>query len=217
MYKLFVAVAVVCVFLPSASFASVLAMSPGLHDVEGVKVSQDGKATVAGRTYNLREVGAGLRYKKVAFIKAKVYVGELLMDAPEKFQKSEDKALDSLIGQKAVAMRMTFLRNVDGEKVSNGFKEALEENKVKLDSPAIKAFLAAVKDGGEAKEKTTLVVIGEKLAGGKEAVSFESSSGKLATVDGEAGLVNSIFSMWLGKIDDSGLANLKSEILGLKN
>ena len=162
-------------------------------------------------------MGAGLRYKKVAFIKAKVYVGELFVDAPEKFQKSRNGALGSLSGERAVAIRMTFVRDVDGAKVSNGFKEALEENKVKLDAPAVAGFLEAVKAGGEAKDKTTLIVIGEKLLGGKEAVSYESAAGKVVTVTGGAGLVQDIFSIWLGKIDDSGLENLKNEILGIKD
>jgi hypothetical protein len=185
--------------------------------VEGVKVSTSAAAKVTDRSYTLKVVGAGLRYKKVAFVKAKVYVGELMMDAPEKFQKTKDGALGSLSGEKAVAIRMTFLRNVDGEKVSNGFKEALEENKVKLDSASVKGFLDAVKAGGEAKEKTSLVIIGEKLKDGKESVSYESSNGKLVTINGEGGLVKDIFSIWLGKIDDSGLENLKNEILGIKD
>jgi hypothetical protein len=217
MSQIFVLLAITLVISPASGFASVLTMGPGLHDVEGVKVSQEGKAAVDGRAYSLKEVGAGLRYKKVALFKARVYVGELLMDAPEKFQKNGDKALDSLGEQKAVAMRMTFLRDVDGAKVSDSFREALEENQVKLDSPAIKEFLEAVKSGGEAKEKATLIVIGEKLAGGREAVTFESSSGKASTVNGDSGLVRSVFSMWLGKIDDSGLEHLKKAILGEKD
>lgn len=197
--------------LPSAP-AAVLTSVPGTAEVEGVKIASAAKASGV----SLALVGAGLRYKKVAFIKAKVYVGEFFADAPEKIVKTADGALASLSAQKMVAIRMTFVRDVDGEKVSNGFREALEENKVKLDGPAVKQFLDAVGSGGAAKNKAALTVVGEKRPGGKEAVSYESATGKLVTVEGEPGFVHDIFSIWLGKIDDSGLENLKEEILGLK-
>ncbi|MGZ3650861.1 MAG: chalcone isomerase family protein [Bdellovibrionota bacterium] len=201
----------------STAQASVLTSEPGSGVVEGVKISPFAKAKVGNHAYSLRLVGAGLRYKKVAFIKAKVYVGEFFVDAPEKIIKSSDGALASLSTQKAMAIRMTFVRDVDGEKVSNGFKEALETNKVKLDTPAVKSFLDAVKAGGEAKDQKTLVVVGEKLDGAKEQISYENAAGKLVVISGDAGFVRDIFSIWLGKIDDSGLENLKNSILGLKD
>lgn len=198
-----------------SSFAALLSTSPGSQEIEGVKVSQGASARLQDRSYALKTVGAGLRFKKVAFFKAKVYVGELMMDSPGSFQRSAEAALASLDSQKAVAVRMTFLRDVDGEKVSETFREALKENKVSLDAPAVRAFLTAVKEGGAAKEKTTLVVLGERLPGGKEAVSYESSAGKLVTVEGGAGFLREIFSMWLGRIDDAGLESLKKGFLGL--
>lgn len=158
--------------------------------------------------------GAGLRFKKVAFIKAKVYVGELFAVDPAKVKKSADEALASIADQKAIALRMTFLRDVDGEKVSGGFKEALEVNKIALDDVNVKAFLEAVKKGGEAKDKKTLVVVGEKLAGGKEVITYENAAGGVVSIEGGEGWVRKIFSIWFGKIDDSGLESLKKEILG---
>ncbi len=203
--------------LSSSAFAGVLTVTPGSQEIEKVKVSTSAKAKVADRSYDLKVVGSGLRYKKVALFKADVYVAELLMDAPEKFSKTQGGALDSLAAQKAVAIRMTFLRDVEGEKVSSSFKDGLEENKAPIDSANVKAFLAAVTAGGESKKGSNLVVIGEKLAGGKEAVSWETGSGKVTTISGDAGLVKTIFSIWLGKIDDSGLESLRDQMLGLKN
>lgn len=196
--------------LPISLFAAVLEGKGQLGEVEKVKIAEAAQATLDGRSYGLKLVGAGLRYKKVAFFKANVYVGELFVGALEKFDKKS--ALDSLAQEKAVAMRLTFLRDVDGGKVSGGFKEGLEHNKVKLDDPAIKAFLEAVKSGGEAKEKSTLLVMGEKISDEKEAVTFESSSGKTTTVSGPKGLVRSVFSIWFGSLNDSGLENLRDEI-----
>lgn len=202
--------------LPGA-YASVITGSGHAKTVEGVPASLEAKASVDSRSYSLKLVGAGLRYKKIAFIKPNVYVGELFVDAPEKVQKTGDGVLASLEAQKAVAIRMTFLRDVDGEKVSNGFKEALEENKVNLDGASIKAFLNAVKAGGEAKDKKTIIVLTEKLGGGKEAVTYENAAGKAITIQGGPGLVHDILSIWFGRINDSGLESLKKEILGLQD
>jgi hypothetical protein len=217
MNTIFRTAAALAILSPGLALASVLTISPGAQEIEGVKVSESAKLKVAERNYALKVVGAGLRYKKVALFKAKVYVGELMMDAPEKFQKTKEGALGSLAAQKAVAVRMTFLRDVDGEKISSSFKDALKENSISLDSAHVKAFLDAVKTGGEVKEKTTLVVLGEKLPSGKEAVSFENSEGKLSTVVGEPGLIREVFSIWLGKIDDSGLEHLRDGFLGVKD
>ena len=201
--------------LSGAAQASILTSASEGKDVEGVKVSSEAKVAIYSRNYNLKLAGAGLRYKKVAFIKAKVYVGELFVDAPEKLKRDSNGALASLAEMKAVAIRMTFLRDVDGEKVSNGFKEALETNQVKLESPALKGFLDAVKAGGEAKDNKPLVILAEKLPGGKESVSYENAAGKVVTVQGDTGLMRDVFSIWLGKVDDSGLENLQKQILGL--
>jgi hypothetical protein len=201
--------------LSMAAQASLLKGAGQGKSVEGVTVSTDAKLDVGGRSHSLKLIGAGLRYKKVAFIKAKVYVGELFVEAPEKFQKSADGAASSVDSEKSIAMRMTFLRDVGGDRISGGFKEALETNKVNMDTPSIKSFLDAVKAGGEAKDKTTLIVAGEKLPNGKEAVTFENSAGSATTVVGDAGFIRDVFSMWLGKTDDSGVENLKNQILGL--
>ncbi len=206
-------VSLISLSMLSHAGGGVLTVTPGSRVIEGVKVSSEAKAKVADRSHSLKLAGAGLRYKKVALFKADVYVGELLMSAPEKFTRTEAAALGSLAEQSAVAIRMTFLRDVEGEKVSGSFKDGLEENKVPVDGANVKAFLEAVKSGGESKKGTTLVVLGEKLPGGKEAVSWEDAGGKVSTITGEAGLVKSIFSIWLGKIDDSGLESLRKELL----
>ena len=92
---------------------AVLFSSAGGKEIENIKVSDEAKATIGDRNYALKLVGAGLRYKKVAFIKAKVYVGEFFVDAPEKIHRDSSKALSSLENIKAAAIRMTFLRDVE--------------------------------------------------------------------------------------------------------
>jgi hypothetical protein len=199
-----------------SSQGALLTSTPGTVELEGVKVAESVKAQIGTQIYNLGLVGAGLRYKKVAFFKAKVYVGEFFAVSPAKIVKSAEGALASLGAEKVVALRLTFVRDVGGEKVSGGFREALEENKVNLDAPSVKQFLDAVTSGGAVKYHQALTVVGEKVERGKEAISYESAAGRVFRIQGESGFVRDIFSIWLGKINDSGLQNFKDEILGLK-
>jgi Chalcone isomerase-like len=216
MSRNFFVLALLCPLFTAASPAQAGVLSPqgAKGELEGVKLVAGAKGQVAGRSYDLKAVGAGLRFKKVAFVKAKVYVGELLLDAPEKFQKAQGKAVESLEQEKGVAIRMTFLRDVDGETVQKGFREGLEANGANLGDTAVQGFLEAVKSGGQAKDGKAIVVIGERLPDGKETVTYENVDGKATTVTGSAGLVKSIFSIWLGKVGDSGLENLQKGLLG---
>lgn len=203
-------------FLQAAAWSSVLSSTAGSDQIEEVKISKEAKVSIADRSANLKLLGAGLRYKKIAFFKAKVYVAELFMDSPEKFTKTREQALASVDNQKTMALRLTFLRDVEGEKIEKSFREGLEENKVSISERPVKSFLGAVKNGGEAKKNSTLVFVGEKLADGKELLSYENAKGILVTVPGTAGFMKSIFSIWFGKIDDSGLESLRDSFLGLK-
>jgi hypothetical protein len=73
-------------------------------------------------------------------------------------------------------------------------------------------FLAAVKAGGGAKEKNSIVVAGE-LMGDVEAVIYEDAEGKATTVSGGPGFVRQVFSLWLGKPTDGGVESFKKDLL----
>lgn len=198
--------------LPLLASAGALEGTPGSKEVEGVKISREAKLTVAGRTHTLRLFGAGLRAKKVAFFTPKVYVGELLVSEPSKLPRQPAEALQALPQQKAVVMRLTFLRDVSAEKVEGALRDGFSLNKVNVASAPIKAILAAVLAGGEVKEGKSILFVGEFLPGGKEVVSFENAAEKLTSIDGESGSVRSLFSAWLGEAPDSGLEKFRGEL-----
>lgn len=179
------------------------------------KVSLAPKATVSieNETVALSSIGAGLRNKKVVFVNVKVYVGQLYVASPESFKKNDAEALASLKNQKAVAIQLHFLRDVDGENVQKSFKEALNANKVDTSTPAVKSFLEIVTKGGETKEGKALTIVGAQLKDGKEAIYYETTSGALSEINGDAGFIESIFSIWLGKPADDGVAQLKKSLL----
>lgn len=199
--------------LAAQSEAAVLKLDAGDKQIENVNIAKSGEATVEGRKSALTAIGAGLRKKKVAIVKVNVYVAQLLGSDAAKFKRDMNKALESIDAMKAVAIQMNFLRTVDAETVEKSYMDSLEKNNVNLAAPAIRAFLNAVKNGGEAVDGKTLVILGEKLADGAEAVTYENTKGDAVTVRGEAGFVKAIFSIWLGNTTDAQLEDLKKSIV----
>lgn len=197
------------------AFAGVLNLEAGAKAIEGVNIAKAATATVDGRSYPLTAVGGGLRKKKFGgIIPVKVYVGQLLVSAPSTFNRSEDGALNSLAEMSALAMQLNLLMSVDGKKIQDGFKDALAANNVDANTPVMQTLLNAVVSDEKIVEGGTVTFVGEKLADGSEAVTYENSKGQATTVTGGAGFIKSVFSMWFGTPADSGVGQLKKDILG---
>ncbi|UYL08182.1 chalcone isomerase family protein [Bdellovibrio sp. SKB1291214] len=191
--------------------AALLKTEAHTSKLENVALSSTASTNIDGEDVKLTHVGAGLRAKKVVFVNVKVYVGELFTSDPTKFKKSD--ALTSVKDQKAIAVQLHFLRDVDAENVQKSFKEALTANSVNIEDASIKQFLDAVNKGGEAKQGKSLTILGSRLKDGSEKISYETTSGTVTEVKGSAGLVEKVFSIWLGKPSDNGVADLKKSIL----
>jgi hypothetical protein len=202
----------VAVFGFSAARAALLVSAPAESSLNGVRLARGGVLATSDGVIPLTEVGAALRSKKVVLLNFKVYIGELFVSDAATFSATAAGALSSLAGEKAVAIRLHFLRDVDAEKVVEGFKEALEANGVDLKSAALQSFFSAVVKGGEAKESKTLTIAGEK-SGATEKIFYEDGQGALTSIEGPPGLIRSIFSIWFGKSADSGLESFKKELL----
>ncbi|QLY27104.1 chalcone isomerase family protein [Bdellovibrio sp. KM01] len=191
--------------------AALLKTEAGNQKMEKIALSPSATTNVDGEDVKLTEVGAGLRAKKVVFVNVKVYVGELYVADLAKFKKAD--ALASLKDQKAVAIQLHFLRAVDGENVQKSFKEALTANAVSLDDASLKQFLDAVSKGGEAKEGKALTILGSRMKDGSEKISYETTAGTVTEIKGSSGLIEKVFSIWLGKPADDGVAELKKSLL----
>lgn len=178
--------------------------------LEGAKLFQSMRVVAGGTSYELGAVGAGLRYKKVIFVKASVYVGQLFAGSAKEFRK--DAALDSVAAAPATAMRMTFLRDVDGETLGRAFADAFKENKVETGSGPVKVFLDDVRLAGGVKDKSVITVAGWR-SGKAERVAIQGPDGKILEVEGAPGFIRAIFSLWLGKPSDSGVESLQKDIL----
>lgn len=148
--------------------------------------------------------GHGLRSKKVAIMKFKVYTAELFQgtEAP-----SWDKNIDTLNLSAPWALRMQFLRDVEIEKIESAFKEGLKANAVDLNEDVIKSFFKEVQNLKDLKKKDQVL-----LAFGKDnKLFFFKNKEALGQVQG-ADLTKKILSIWLGTPADKDLEELKSKL-----
>lgn len=193
--------------------AALLKLEPGQKSNNGVTISKGGTATIDGKEHELTTVGSGLRSKKVLLASVKVYVAQLLVSSPNAFVRKDGEALKSLEDSQTVAIQLSFLRSVEAEKVKVSFRDAFDVNRVDINSPAIKALLAAVEKGGDATANGTLTFVTNKHSDGSETLVYEDTAGKQAVIKGDKGLTRDVLSMWLGNPADDGIANLKKSLL----
>jgi hypothetical protein len=140
--------------------------------------------------------GAGTRVKKVVLVKAKVYVAAHYTDEAKPVVESSTRA-----------MHLTFLRDVDAEKIRSSFTDSLKENGVDPENSAVKHILSALTFS--MKDKGTLTLIGE-TGPGREILTLE---GPTTTRAESKDVVTSFWKIWFGKPADGGLEDLQEELL----
>jgi hypothetical protein len=201
------------ILVTNLSRADILSFENGSDKLESHILAKSAKAIVDGKEQVLPIVGAGLRTKKVVFIHVKVYVGEIFTDDLTKVERSSEKALESISNQRFSALRLSFLRSVDAEKIETSFVEALAANSVSKTDQGVSEFLAAVKSSGEAKEGKAMLFLFKKESEQTESIEFQNGDSKPSKATGPKGLIKKILSIWLGTPADDALAKMKSEIL----
>ena len=197
-----------------ASFAAdVLTVVPGTQTCDGVTIASAATLNLPQKQVGLTTVAYGLRSKKVAIVNAKVYCLTVLVSEPSSFVRSaaNDAALKSTDGMTANALRLDFVRTVDGPTVSQSFADAFTANKVDQTSTSVQAFLAAVKNGGQAVSGTAMTIGMDEKTG---LVLYQNGASAVVQVQGDAALTHAIEAIWLGNPADSGLANLKNTLIG---
>lgn len=160
---------------------------------EKVQTYNKVQTSIRGTTEDLTLVGAEIRTKKIV-VHINVYVGE--------FFKNETTQ----------AMRLTFLRDVDSNRIMEAFKSSLEVNKVDIKAAPVEAFLKAVDKSGESVKNSTLIIMGFAKDETTDTVVFQNSKGQPTQIDGPKGFAQQIFSIWLGTPSDDGLIKLQKAI-----
>jgi hypothetical protein len=180
--------------------------------IEGVKLSGSLKGTIEGSSLNLKTVGSALRVKKVLFVKAKVYVGELFFSEPEKFKRSKEEALSSIHSAESAAVRLTFLRDVDAKSFRNAFMDGWKENGISEKDPWVINFLQKISLLGELKKGTQLLLVAAKTKNG-EVILVDNQQGFSLLLPSKPTDRTTLFSLWLGKASDSGIEDFQKELI----
>lgn len=183
----------VLIFSCSAQ-AGLLTLKDSPNKLEGLPTHLSAIENVSGNKYEIMQKGAGLRVKKIMMIKIKAYIGEYFADANTQ------------------AMHLQFLRDIDAEKIMGSFKEALEFNSIDLKNSDIQAFLKAVAKDGDVKENSSMTILSTRTPS-QELLSYESPTGEITTLKVSSGLGQKIFSIWLGKPADEGMAELQKNFV----
>lgn len=189
--------------------------------IDKIKIASKGTSRVEERNSDLVSVGAAMRQKKVALFWVDVYVTQLLVSDNTKWDvKCKDKKPDaealakSIADQKTMAIRLDFRRSVSEEQIETAFRASFKANDVATDKGAIKDFFDLVVDQGSANKDDFMVLVGERLEK-EDAVTLQNAKGEIKASLKEAGLMDKIFSIWLGTPaeGDKGLENLKNALL----
>jgi len=196
-----------------ASFAAdvLTQVVPGTNSCEGITIANQATLNLPSKPVGVSTVAYGLRTKKVAIVNAKVYCLTVMVSEPAQFVKTAAGALTSTDGMTANALRLDFVRTVDGPTVSQSFSDAFLANNVDQTAASVQAFLAAVKNGGQAVSGTAMVIGVDEKSGN---VMYQNGTSSAVEVQGDAKLAHAIMAIWLGTPADSGLATLKTTLVG---
>jgi len=203
--------------LSNSLFASVLTLTPGPSNIEGVNIAASATGTIEGRTLpQLSHVSASLREKWVPFPK-NIYVAQLLVSDYQKFCSSfSTNPLAAVDNVSTIALVAKFVWQVTVDQLFSGFKDSFapNANNIDLSVPSINEFMDEVQAGGGVLAGQSFTIVGEKLTDGTEALTYENPLGKIGkegkgnSIHGPSGLIKSVLSIWLGKpaAGDKGLA-----------
>lgn len=186
----------------------------GDETFENVKLLKSRTLISGETTTELKSVNHGLRKKAVfGLVPVRVYTLQLFAANPEKLVKTEDGFLASLKDAGPVQLRLTFLRDLPGQKIADSFKEGLEANKINTRSMSaelsnLMTEVARIKQFSKDDSFSITAV----WKNNQSSLLLEDSA-QIKTFLGSAELAHHILSIWFGKPADSKLADLKKELI----
>lgn len=159
-------------------------------------------------------VSHGLRSKAIfGLVPVRVYVLQLLAAHPDKLVRTETGMLGSLQEAGPVQLRLTFLRNLPGDTISDSFKEGLEVNHLdpKKLSPELEQVLKAISEISKFKKGETFALTFAWNA--DKATLYMTDATQTKTVTGNAEFAEQLLSIWFGKTGDGKLEQLKKDLI----
>ncbi len=198
----------------AAEIKYVITSNPSEEKFENVTILKS-RTLIAGETSTeLKSVNYGLRKKAIfGLVPVRVYTAQLFAAHPEKLVKTEDGFLASLKDAGPVQMRLTFLRDLPGQKIADSFKEGLEANKISTRSMSTELNNVMTEVAGIKKfNKEDSFSITAVWKNNQASLLLEDSI-QIKTFSGSSDLAENILSIWFGKTADSKLNDLKKELI----
>lgn len=207
------------VLVPSFCLGSVVSFSG--PPVEGLSVADTGVSVQPVALVQIPGVtpegglkafltGAGIRKKRILFFGASVYVAASYVEGEQKLSSKEPMA--DLTKRRVRVMQLTMLRDLGANQIRSAFSDSLSANGVNLNEPAVREVLQMIKF--DLKEKTTGTFVGYVRGPNAQGIIYELSD-KSLRAEGEK-LADQFWSIWFGNPADSGLADLKLDLVGLQ-
>lgn len=195
----------------NTAHAALLEYQNSTNKLENVTLANSAK--IVESQEELTQTGAGVRKKKIVFVKVDVYVAQLFLSNPTQFKMMDSQPVDKIGGQKAVALQIHLLRNLDSSKMKSAFEESLKKNKVDVKSELVTEFFKILDEIKEVKEGQTLTILAQKISDTEDRITVEDAAGKTYEIKKPTGAVKTLFSIWLGEMADNEMLELKKALL----
>ena len=192
----------------------VITSKPSEEKFEQVTMMTSRTVIAGENSTELKNVSHGLRKIAVfGLVPVRGYTLQLLAANPEKLVRTEDGFLASLKDAGPVQLRMTFLRDLPGQKVADSFKEGLEANKIRTRSmsPELAAVMSEVASIKKFTKDEAYSITA--LWKANQVTLLLEDSMQIKAFNGSPALAENILSIWFGKPADSKLKDLKVALI----
>jgi hypothetical protein len=190
--------------------ASILEINPVKKwNINGVPVGHE--AVAMGTKLDL--IGTGTAVKKMGLAKAKLFVVQMYAERPIFFIRNETVAINSIDKIGLTAIRMTFLRNIDGPTVNESITDYLRTNITEQEHSMYMHDISSIVTGIGVSDA---VISGQHIdiVAYKHNLVLQNTKGVVTNVaSNNNNLTNKVFSMFIGNTTDAESLSLKRQLL----
>ncbi|OFZ32160.1 MAG: hypothetical protein A2622_13910 [Bdellovibrionales bacterium RIFCSPHIGHO2_01_FULL_40_29] len=192
----------------------VMTSNPSEEKFEDMPLMKSRTLVAAETSIELKDVSHGLRKKAIfGLVPVRVYTAQFFAANPEKLVRTEDGFLASLKEAGPIQLRLTFLRDLPGQKIADSFKDGLEANKIstKTMSPELAKVMSEVTAIKQFSKETSYSITA--VWKGNQASLLLEDPTEIKSITGNQEFADHFFAIWFGKPADGKLADLKKELI----
>ncbi|MFN3455170.1 MAG: hypothetical protein ACK41T_09450 [Pseudobdellovibrio sp.] len=209
------AIITVCTFINFNLQAQTLTAELGDKKLENYALANKSIYKDSGVTAELKPTSHGIRQiKAFGLLPVKVYSAQLLAAKPENLIKDDSKIIDSFANAGPVQLRLTMLRDLKGQQISESFIKALETNGITEQnySDQLKTVMSEISSIKEFK-KGEVFSIATTFTADNGTMLLQKPDSSIKKITGNPEFIKNMFLIWFGKPVDDKLASLKKELL----